>query len=77
MPRPGEPELIALLTVCLHVLTYGGPYRAAMTQPSSAPVSTQVEAATALADALQSGFAAQCGGHQRRREAEVQPVGAQ
>jgi len=42
-----------------------------MSRTSTAPA-TPVDPATALADALQTGFAAQRGGHQRRRTAAGQ-----
>jgi hypothetical protein len=43
-----------------------------MTRPIQAPVAAPLDPATALADALQSGFAAQRNAHQRRRRVETQ-----
>ena len=52
--------------MCLGAHTQRNPYRAPMSA-SSTVTAAPVDPATALADALQSGFAAQRGGHQRRR----------
>ena len=44
-----------------------------MTSTAPAPVAEIVDPATRLADALQSGFAAQCAGHQRARVTDAVP----
>jgi hypothetical protein len=45
-----------------------------MTSTAPAPVAEIVDPALKLADALRSGFAAQCAGHQRSRVPESQPA---
>jgi hypothetical protein len=56
--------------VCCLPLTHRSRYRAAMTSTAPAPV----DAALTLADALQSGFAAQRAGHQRVKLPESRPA---